>query len=88
MSSGHEHEHEHEALAPFAVRHYSVTEIAELWGLAPNTVRRIFEREPEVIALGRTISARGKHRRVTLRIPEPVAKRVWTRLQIQASAHG
>lgn len=70
----------------FVVRHYSVTEIAELWGLAPNTVRRIFEREPDVVAIGRTITARGKHRRVMLRIPQPVAERVWKRLQIPLRA--
>lgn len=76
----------HPSLPPFVVRHYSVAEIAKLWGLAPNTVRRIFEREPDVVAIGRAISARGKHRRVTLRIPQPVAERVWKRLQIQGSA--
>lgn len=70
----------------FVVRHYSISEIADLWGLAANTVRRIFEREPDVIAIGRVIAARGKRRRVMLRIPEPVAARVWKRLQIQGGA--
>jgi hypothetical protein len=74
---------ENPILPEFIVPHFSVAEIAELWGLAPNTVRRIFEREPDVVAIGRAVSARGKQRRVTLRIPQPVAQRVWRRLQIQ-----
>jgi hypothetical protein len=63
---------------PFAVRHYSVDELAKLWSLAPNTVRRLFAREAGVV----TVSARGKRRRVMLRIPQPVAERVWRRMQI------
>jgi hypothetical protein len=67
---------------PFVVPHFTVQELAKLWGLADNTVRRIFEREPGVIAIGRAIPARGKHGRVMLRIPQPVAERVWKRLQL------
>jgi hypothetical protein len=71
---------------PFAGRHYSVQEIAKLWGLHADTVRRIFSREAGVIAIGRAVSARGKHGSVTLRIPQDVLERVYRRLQLPGGA--
>jgi transcriptional regulator GlxA family with amidase domain len=53
-------------------RHYSVTEIATLWSLSRDSVRRIFRREPGVLAFG--------DRYVTLRVPESVLERVHRRL--------
>ena len=53
-------------------RHYSVSEVAALWSLSRDSVRRIFRREPGVLVIG--------DRYVTLRIPESVLERVHRRL--------
>lgn len=63
----------------FAVRHYTVNQIAELWSLSDDAVRKLFEQEPGVLAIGEARSGR-KRRYVTLRIPEDVAERVHRRL--------
>ena len=62
----------------FCERHCSVSEIAQLWNLSHDTVRRLFVDEPGVLI----IHARRRGTRVyrTLRIPETVAKRVHQRL--------
>jgi hypothetical protein len=64
---------------PFAVRHYTVGEIASLWSLSDDAVRTLFESEPGVLVIGAERSSR-KRRYVTLRIPEDVAERVHRRL--------
>jgi hypothetical protein len=63
----------------FALRHYTVGEIAEMWKLSDDTVREMFESEPGVMQRGESRSAR-KRRYVTLRIPEDVVERVHRRL--------
>jgi len=56
-------------------RHYHINELAELWGMSPNMIRRWFENEPDVLRI--TVGyGRGKDHRVCLRIPESVAERV------------
>jgi hypothetical protein len=62
-------------LARFQERHYTPSEIAELWNLSRDVVREIFEAEPGVLVMGRdrTRSKRGYR---TLRIPESVMERV------------
>jgi hypothetical protein len=64
----------------FAERHYSVGEVAELWGLSTDMIRGIFDQEPGVIALGNETRLRGRRRYVTIRIPESVLQRVHRRL--------
>ncbi len=59
--------------------HYSVKELASLWGLGVDTVRGLFEDEPDVIKL-KNPAKRGKRAYTTLRIPEKVADRVQRRL--------
>lgn len=62
-------------------RHYSVAEVAEMWSLAVNTVRRLFENEPGVLAIGEHRPKFGRRRgKVTLRIPGSVVERVHRRL--------
>ena len=61
-------------------RHYSVVELAELWNLSPDTIRKLFENEPGVLVLGENSTKLGKRRYTTLRIPESVAARVHRRL--------
>src|SRR5258708_1952920 len=60
-------------LTPQGERHYSVTEVARLWNLSRDSVRRIFRREPGVLVIG--------DRYITLRIPESVLQRVHRRLR-------
>ncbi|HEV2493290.1 MAG TPA: hypothetical protein VG204_09490 [Terriglobia bacterium] len=66
--------------AHFQERHHTVAEIAEVWNLSRDAVRKIFEREPGVLVLGNdgSRSKRGYH---TLRIPESVMERVHRRLR-------
>jgi hypothetical protein len=59
-------------------RHYDVAELAVLWNLSEDTIRRLFSSEPGVLVLSR--ARRGKRSYTTLRIPESVAHRVHTRL--------
>ena len=61
-------------------RHYSVPELAKIWFLSENTVRRIFLEEPGVLKLAHE-ETRHKRRYTTLRIPERIAQRVHRRLQ-------
>ena len=67
------------ASGDFAERHYTVAQIAELWILSPDVVRRVFEREPGVLVLGDQ-GSRSKRRYTTLRIPQSVVERVHRRL--------
>ena len=61
--------------SPFG-RIYTPRELAELWQLSENSVRRLFQDRPGVFSLGATMP-RGKRGYVTLRIPEAVAVAVW-----------
>jgi hypothetical protein len=56
-----------------------VAEIAEIWSLSREVIRKLFEGEPGVLVVGndRSRNKRGYH---TLRIPESVAERVHRRL--------
>lgn len=60
-------------------RHYSPAELADLWGLSTDTIRKLFENEPGVIAIGDR-NPRRKRRYITLRIPESVVARVHRRI--------
>jgi hypothetical protein len=60
-------------------RHYSISEIAELWGLDEKTVRRLFASEPGVVELANE-ETRSKRSYITRRIPESVLRRVHRRL--------
>lgn len=61
-------------------KHYSVQQVAELWGIAGDTVRRLFKDEPGVIKIGYP-EKRFKRKRFVLRIPETVLLRVHTLLK-------
>ncbi len=54
-------------------RHYTVTELAQQWNLSRDTIRRMFENEPE--SSSSDTPKRNKRIYRTLRIPESVAKR-------------
>ncbi len=67
-------------LPRFAVRHYTVAEIAAMWNLSDEAVRGIFQNEPDVLVLGDPKPRGRKRRYTTLRIPEFVVERVHRRL--------
>jgi predicted transcriptional regulator len=67
-------------------RHYSVAEIAEMWKLSPSAVRKFFQNESGVLAIGEPRPKYGRRRgKVTLRIPQSVLERVYRRLCIAAN---
>jgi hypothetical protein len=63
----------------FTERHYTVDEVAALWSLSRDSVRRMFLSEPDVPKIARP-GGRYKRSYVTLRIPESVLNRVYRRM--------
>ena len=61
----------------FSQRHYSIAEVAGMWNLGADAVRRLFENEPGVLTLTGGGSKRTSYK--TLRIPEHVVARVYRR---------
>ncbi len=61
----------------FAVPHYTVAELACLWKLSEETVRKLFEQEPRVPVIGNQQPRYGRRQYSTLRIPEFVVERVY-----------
>jgi hypothetical protein len=61
-------------------RHFSVGELASLWDLSEQTIRRMFADEPGVLMWGHT-EGRYKRGYLTMRIPESVVQRVHCRLR-------
>jgi hypothetical protein len=63
--------------------HYEPAQLAELWGVSPETIRRLFADEPGVLKIGQSSRRVGK--KLTrgywsYRIPHSVAGRVHERL--------
>jgi hypothetical protein len=54
---------------------HSPAEIAHMWGLSTDSVRRLFRNEPGVLAISPRQS-KGKRAYLTLRIPQSVLERV------------
>ncbi len=67
----------------FGAKHYSPHEVAQMWGVSEQTVRRLFQDEQGVLKLVSVRSGRRGARRgyTTLRIPEAVLERVYRRLR-------
>jgi hypothetical protein len=59
-------------------RHFTPEQLGEVWMLSPDTIRRLFEREPGVLVVARPGKRARRYR--TLRIPESVAARVHRRM--------
>jgi hypothetical protein len=59
-------------------RHFSPAELGELWNLSADTVRRMFESEPGVLVFENPVRSSSRRFR-TLRIPESVAERLYSR---------
>ncbi len=62
----------------FNERHYTVDEIAEMWRLSRDSIRRMFLSEDGVLKICRS-GNRFKRTCVTMRIPESVLNRVYRR---------
>lgn len=61
-------------------RHYSVDELASIWGVSDDFVRRLFLHEPGVVLFFKHRPGKRTYR--TVRIPESVAQRVHRRLEM------
>jgi hypothetical protein len=60
-------------------KHYSIGEVATLWGLSERTVRRMLDGETGILAWGHPGDGK-RRRRLTLRVPESVLSRIHSRL--------
>ena len=63
-------------------RHFTVAEVAAMWNLSADAVRRLFARESGVLVFGQTSGRSHKRRYTTLRIPESVVERVHRRCSL------
>lgn len=70
-------------LGVFSEKHYTPAQLAVLWRVSADTIRRLFANEPGVIRIT-NINKGSKRRYTTLRIPESVARRVYERLRAGA----
>ncbi len=57
-------------------RHFSPRTLAEMWGFSEDTILRWFEDVPGVLKQGNE-AGRGKRRKITIRIPESIARSVY-----------
>jgi pSer/pThr/pTyr-binding forkhead associated (FHA) protein len=65
-----------------AVQHYTAAEIATLWKVSDDTIRKLFRNEPDVLVIGNQKPRYGRRRYCSLRIPEFVVERVHRRLSV------
>jgi transcriptional regulator GlxA family with amidase domain len=65
-------------ISAYRERHFTVAELAELWHFSPDTIRRLFENECGVIVIHNPRRRTRTYK--TLRIPERVAARVYSKL--------
>jgi DeoR/GlpR family transcriptional regulator of sugar metabolism len=60
----------------FEEKHYTPAELAELWGVSDDTIRRVFADEPGVLILQSSGGRKNVRPYKTIRIPASVAARV------------
>lgn len=60
-------------------KHYTVPEVAEMWNLSTNTIRKMFKDEPGVLKFGAE-ETRFKRGYVNLRIPQSVLHTMHSKL--------
>jgi hypothetical protein len=76
-----EHEREKvEACPEYEAKHFTVDQVAAMWMLSSDVVRRLFENEPDVMVIRSTGGKMRKSYR-TFRIPAFVVDRVHKRLK-------
>jgi hypothetical protein len=59
----------------FSERHFTIADLAKMWALSYEAVRRLFDREPGVFRM-KSRGRIGRREYATVRIPESVARRV------------
>jgi hypothetical protein len=64
----------------FCEKHYTPSELAKLWNVSPDVIRRLFMDEPGVVVLYNPHPDRRPYR--SLRIPESVAIRVYQKMSL------
>lgn len=69
-----------ETTSPALERHYTLSQVAELWGWSDETVRRVFRDEPGVLRSHLPSLRARKRQNFALRIPQSVLTRVHDRL--------
>jgi hypothetical protein len=62
--------------------HFTVQQIAEMWNLSADAIRRLFRGEPGVVEIKSERSAYRRRSYTSLRIPRSVAERVHRRLSL------
>jgi len=67
---------------PALEKHYTVSQVAELWGWSDTKVRNVFRDEAGVLQSSIPSLLRRKKRNVTLRIPESVMLRVHAKMAV------
>lgn len=60
----------------FGERHYRTRDLAEQWGVSADTIIAWFDAVPGVLKFGNK-GGRGARRRLSLRIPESIARKVY-----------
>ena len=60
-------------------KHYTPQEVAKLWAISRDTVRRLFADEPGVVRIGKPLTTR-RRPYITIRIPASVLQRVHDRI--------
>ncbi len=65
-------------------RHYSVDELASIWGVSDDFVRRLFLHEPGVVVFFKHRPGKRVYR--VIRVPESVARRVHRRMEMDQGA--
>lgn len=66
--------------AAFAEQHFTASELAELWHLDSDTIRKIFRDEPGVLLITTGKKTRYRKAYTNIRIPASVAERVHRRM--------
>jgi hypothetical protein len=61
-------------------KHHTPADVAKLWALSVETVRRLLENEPGVLKMTNAAGYTGRRRYKTLRIPASVVARVHRRI--------
>jgi hypothetical protein len=61
--------------------HLTAQQIAKMWNLSPDAIRRIFRNESGVVQIKKERSG-SKRRNISLRIPQSVVERVHRRLSL------
>lgn len=75
------------APGPIEEHHYRVKELAKLWNMSTDTIRRLFRNEPGVVMLGRGKKGHQREYHIML-IPKAVAERVYRRSTLGGKVGG